>query len=65
MKTKICCTLIDYGSANVYALVAVDETGRPAMKESLPFRGTGEEKDEMLKVLCSRLPVAISTDFLF
>ncbi|KAL6855649.1 hypothetical protein J3F83DRAFT_753812 [Trichoderma novae-zelandiae] len=62
----LCRTLIVEGSADMACAVGVDtETGKPFLTKDVKTQETLEAQEAMLKELCSLLPLAVSTEYLF
>lgn len=61
----LCRTLIPEGSADIsFAMSVGEETGKPILKEEVKAQVTLDDQ-KMLKELCSLLPLAVSTEYLF
>ncbi|KAK4060254.1 uncharacterized protein Triagg1_10804 [Trichoderma aggressivum f. europaeum] len=62
----LCRTLILEGSADISCAVSVEEeTGKPFLKKDVNTQETLGAQEKMLKELCSLLPLAVSTEYLF
>ncbi|KAL7953002.1 hypothetical protein V8C34DRAFT_321780 [Trichoderma compactum] len=62
----LCRTLILEGSADISCAVSVEEeTGKPFLKKTVKTQETLDDGEKMLKELCSLLPLAVSTEYLF
>ncbi|TFB01752.1 hypothetical protein CCMA1212_006451 [Trichoderma ghanense] len=65
-EIALCKTLIVDGSADVSCAVGVDrETGKPFLTKDVRVQETEDAQETMLKQLCSLLPLAVSTEYLF
>ncbi|KAB5571775.1 hypothetical protein GE09DRAFT_992212 [Coniochaeta sp. 2T2.1] len=66
-NAELCRVLVVEGSADLACAVEVDsETGKPVMRAAvLDHLATVEDREKMLKELCSLLPLAVSTEYLF
>jgi hypothetical protein len=52
----LCNLLIDKGRADIHAVIGIDErTGRPFLKDSVNTMQRPEDRDRMLRMLCTRL----------
>ena len=58
--------LVVEGGADVLEVVDIDEaTGRPSLKKGADTWNDEKKRERMLQVLCSLLPLAVSTEYLF
>ncbi|KAL7813519.1 hypothetical protein V8C44DRAFT_47744 [Trichoderma aethiopicum] len=65
-EIELCKTLIVEASADVSCAVGVDiETGKPYLTKDVSVQESAEAREVMLKQLCSLLPLAVSTEYLF
>ncbi|KAL2195638.1 hypothetical protein P885DRAFT_70258 [Corynascus similis CBS 632.67] len=63
--TSLLRVLVVEGGADVLEAVGIDEaTGRPFLKKGVDTWEEEKEREQMLKVLCSLLPLAVSVDYL-
>ncbi|OIW29244.1 hypothetical protein CONLIGDRAFT_633392 [Coniochaeta ligniaria NRRL 30616] len=66
-NVELCRVLAVDGSADISCALELDpETGKPALRPAVvkPL-STVEEREKMLKELCSLVPLSVSTEFLF
>jgi hypothetical protein len=63
--TSLLRVLVVEGGADVLQAVDIDgETGRPFLRKGVDTWQDEGEREEMLRVLCSLLPIAVSVDYL-
>jgi ankyrin repeat protein len=63
--TAVLRMLVEEGAADAYQAVGVDEvTGRPFLRRGVDTWQDEEHCEEMLRLLCSLLPLAVSVDYL-
>ncbi|KAK1254756.1 hypothetical protein MKX08_008751 [Trichoderma sp. CBMAI-0020] len=61
----LCKILVVEGSADISYAVGIEETGKPFLTKDVKNEEKLDEQEYMLKELCSLIPLAVSTEYLF